>query len=182
MGGTENNQTRNINPAANIVATIKNKTTVGNMATPTPVDVVKLELSLVEHPDPNFVAQLCTNLRYGAHIGFKGKRAPRFSKNLPTALAQPDIISSNLAHEISLGRVAGPFDNPPFPNFQVSPIGLVPKSTRQNFGQFSICLFPSRAPQASMPLFQKMILASNMCIGILEHIAIKRRFETNYIK
>jgi hypothetical protein len=142
MGGTENNQTRNINPAANIVATIKNKTTVGNIATPTPIDVVKLELSLVEHPDPNFVAQLCTNLRYGAHIGFEGKRAPRFSKNLPTALAQPDIISSNLAHEISLGRVAGPFDNPPFPNFQVSPIGLVPKKHSAKFRTIFHLSFP----------------------------------------
>ena len=139
MGGSENAQTRTINPAANIVAIPNNNPIVDETALPTPIDVGKLVLSLVEHPNP-----LCTNLRSGAHIGFEGERAPRFSKNLPTALAQPDIISSNLAHEISLGRVAGPFDNPPFPNFQVSPIGLVPK--KQNFGQFSICLFPSQAP------------------------------------
>ncbi len=142
MGGAENTQTRNINPAANIVATLENKTTVGNIAIPTPIDVFKLELSLVEHPDPNFVAQLCTNLRCGAHIGFEGERAPRFSKNLPTALAQPDIISSNLAHETSLGRVAGPFDNPPFPNFQVSPIGLVPKKHSAKFRTIFHLSFP----------------------------------------
>ncbi|XP_053380846.1 uncharacterized protein LOC128548992 [Mercenaria mercenaria] len=30
--------------------------------------------------------------------------------------------------EVDLGRIAGPFSSPPFPNLKVSPIGLVPKS------------------------------------------------------
>jgi hypothetical protein len=61
------------------------------------------------------------------HIGFQGKHAPRFLKNLPTAFANPEIVSSNLATEVSLGCMAGPFDSLPFQNFQVSPIDLVPK-------------------------------------------------------
>ena len=44
-----------------------------------------------------------------------------------TALAQPKIVTQNLATEIALGRVAGSFSEPPFPNLQGSPIGLVPK-------------------------------------------------------
>ena len=35
------------------------------------------------------------------------------------------------------GRTAGPFSSPPFENFQVSPIGLVPKSIQTNFGLYS---------------------------------------------
>jgi hypothetical protein len=72
-------------------------------------------------------------LRFGARIGFEGQRAPKFSRNLPTALADPSVVTNNLAHEIALGRVAGPYDNPPFSNFQISPIGLIPKKNSDKF-------------------------------------------------
>jgi hypothetical protein len=61
---------------------------------------------------------------------------------LPTALTQPNIVTANLAHEISLGRVAGPFETPPFPNFQVSPIGLVPKKNSAKFRTIFHLSFP----------------------------------------
>ena len=32
-----------------------------------------------------------------------------------------------MVKEIKAGRVAGPFDISPFPNLQISPLGLVPK-------------------------------------------------------
>ena len=76
----------------------------------TPIFVSKFEYFLADHPDPTLVSQLCTNLRVGACIGFEGQRTPRFSKNLPTGLNQPSIVTSNLGHEVSLGRVAGPFE------------------------------------------------------------------------
>ncbi len=109
---------------------------------PTPIIVDRLESALNGHPDPHFVFQVCNNLRHGAQIGFEGQRAPRFSRNLPTALADPSVVTSNLAHEISLGRVAGPFDSPPFPNFQVSPIGLVPKKNSDKFRTIFHLSFP----------------------------------------
>ena len=37
--------------------------------------------------------------------------------------------------EVEKGRVAGPFDNIPFPNLRCSPIGLVPK---KNPGEFRL--------------------------------------------
>lgn len=61
--------------------------------------------------------RLCNSLKYGADIGFKGPRVPRFSRNLPTALDQPDVVTANLMKEVVLGRVAGPF--PPL-LFQIS--------------------------------------------------------------
>ena len=100
---------------------------------PTPVSVHELETALSSHPNRTFVLGLCNIFKYGAHIGFQGTRSARFSKNLPTAFNQPDIVSSNLAKEVSLGRTAGPFDTPPFPNFQISPIGLVPKKNSNKF-------------------------------------------------
>ncbi|KAL9954485.1 hypothetical protein ACROYT_G042033 [Oculina patagonica] len=86
--------------------------------------------------------QYMSVIRYGACIGYTGPRVPRFCKNLPTALAQPDIVTSNLAKEVALGRIAGPYDNPPFPNFQVSPIGLVPKKHSSKFRTIFHLSFP----------------------------------------
>ena len=36
-------------------------------------------------------------------------------------------MTKNLQNEVKLGRTAGPFLSPPFPNFQMYPIGVVPK-------------------------------------------------------
>ena len=49
--------------------------------------------------------------------------------NLPSALSMPEIVSAKLQKELSLGRMAGPFDSPPFDDFAISPIDLVPKKT-----------------------------------------------------
>ena len=93
----------------------------------TPINVDLLEASLANNPDKQFVNKLCNDLRNGARVGFNGLRAPRFSRNLPTASTLPGKVQENLDKEVNLGRTAGPFLEPPFPNFQVSPIGLVPK-------------------------------------------------------
>ena len=39
----------------------------------------------------------------------------------------PSIISKNLLKEVQLGHTAGPFISPPFLNFQVYPVEVVPK-------------------------------------------------------
>ena len=109
---------------------------------PTPVNVTELDKVLREHPDRIFVTKLCSYLITGADIGYTGSRTARFSKNLPTALAQPEIVSENLATEVALGRVAGPFSTPPFPNLQVSPIGLVPKKHSTKFRTIFHLSFP----------------------------------------
>jgi len=109
---------------------------------PTPINVDLLEATLVDHPDRSFVSNLLETLRKGANIGFSGIRAARFSRNLPTALAQPEVVKANLDKEVSLGRVAGPFSSIPFPNFQISPIGLVPKKYSDKFRTIFHLSFP----------------------------------------
>ena len=101
---------------------------------PTPVNVDQLERALKSHPDRLFVQKLCTELREGAKIGYMGLHTSKESRNLPSANRNLDTIHSNLAKEVELGRTAGPFDTPPpFPNLQVSPIGLVPKKQPGQF-------------------------------------------------
>jgi hypothetical protein len=129
------NQPETKNETETTAPPVENK----NDPLPTPVSVLELSTALSSHPNRAFVLGLCNIFRYGARIGFWGQRSARFSKNLPTAFEKPDVVSANLAKEVLLGRTAGPFNTPPFPNFQVSPIGLYPKRIRPSFAQFFIC-------------------------------------------
>ena len=69
-------------------------------------------------------------------------RVPRFARNLLTALPQPNVVTTNLMKEVALGRVAGPLPTSPFPNFPVSPIGLVPKNQSDKFRTIFHLSFP----------------------------------------
>ena len=111
-------------------------------ALPTPINVNDLERALSGHPDHSFVSTLCSTLKHGVDVGYSGSRVSRFSRNLPTALEQPHVVTANLLKEVALGRVAGPFSTPPFPNFQVSPIGLVPKKHSDKFRTIFHLSFP----------------------------------------
>ena len=89
----------------------------------TPIDLPQLALYLHDHPDWASVAAVLTGLSQGFKIGFQGPRV------LISAKQNPHIISTNLLKELRLGHTADPFVSPPFPNFQVYPIGVVPKTT-----------------------------------------------------
>ena len=45
--------------------------------------------------------------------------------------------------EIQLGRIAGPFSNPPVPTFRVSPISVIPKQSSSEFRLIHNLSFPS---------------------------------------
>ena len=103
----------------------------------TPINVNLLECYLEGHPDPGFVSSLCVGLREGFRIGYLGSRTHTFYPNLRSANQHPDILEQNLLTEVLHGHTAGPFLSPPFKNFRISPLGLVPKNTRTNDVQFS---------------------------------------------
>lgn len=113
-----------------------------NSSVVTPICVNALESVLREHPDRSFVLKLCSELRFGARLGYEGPRVSKISKNLKTAVENPTIVSDNLAKEVALGRTAGPFTSPPFENFQVSPIGIVPKKHSNKFRTIFHLSFP----------------------------------------
>jgi len=130
-------------PTASTLAPATAASNFGGGGVVTPVNVFNLHCALQNHPKREFVNKLCFELREGARIDYSGPRQFRFSKNLPTASLNPEVVTSNLAEEVAKGRTAGPFRSPPFENFQVSPIGLVPKKT---FRQVSSNI-PSVLPQ-----------------------------------
>ena len=96
-------------------------------AVSSPIDIDRLQHELLSHPNHNFVTSLIHNLRFGARIGYTGPRKPRISRNLISASQHPEVVSSNLAKEIKLGRVAGPFRSSPLNDLQCHPVGVVPK-------------------------------------------------------
>ena len=55
------------------------------------------------------------------------------AKNLKSANSHPEIVREKIDKEVQAGRVEGPFDRPPFLQFRVSPLGLVPKKEPGEF-------------------------------------------------
>lgn len=73
-----------------------------------------------------------------------GPRTFRMSRNLKSAKQNPDILDEKIAIEVQAGRVGGPFrlDNLPFPNLQISPLGLVPKQKPGDYRVIHHLSFP----------------------------------------
>lgn len=53
--------------------------------------------------------------------------------NLPSVRRCPDIVEQKILKEVMQGRVAGPFDSPPFFNFRVSSLGIISKKEQNYF-------------------------------------------------
>ena len=95
----------------------------------TPLKVDQFAWELQNHPN----RQLCNFVLDGLHNGFKLGFQPELSlksakKNKPSAYQQPLVIDKYLAHEVSRGRLAGPFKSPPLPNLHISSFGVIPKN------------------------------------------------------
>ena len=64
----------------------------------------------------------------GFSLEYKGQRSFRAPDNLPLADIKPELIRERLHKEVQLGRMWGPFQEPPFEHLMCSPVGLVPKN------------------------------------------------------
>jgi hypothetical protein len=76
------------------------------------------------------VDYICDAIVNGARVHFNGDRTvSRAVDNRRSALQHADLVRSSISDEVSLGRMAGPFDpdDVPFSWHRVSPIGVVPK-------------------------------------------------------
>ena len=93
---------------------------------PTPIkrDVLA---SYLLHYDEHESTILIAGFSLGFSLHYDGPAYSRTSGNHRSALQAASIVDRKLLHEVSLGRIAGPFTHPPFNDFQSSPLGLVPK-------------------------------------------------------
>lgn len=62
--------------------------------------------------------------------------------NLISAQQNPKIVDEKLKKELETNRLAGPFDEFPFDNFVVSPLGIVPKKTPGEFRMIHHLSYP----------------------------------------
>ena len=65
----------------------------------------------------------------GFILHFEGEQMPLTSSNSTSVLQNHHIVKEKIQHELAQGRIAGPFSQPPFPNFKCSPLALREKST-----------------------------------------------------
>ena len=102
-------------------------------------------LALLCGYDVHVVSLLYNGFTLGFPLHFSGERISFCSKNLASAYEHPEIVSAKLDKELKANRIAGPFQEPPFPNFRVSPLGVVPKKTPGEFRLIHHLSFPHGA-------------------------------------
>ena len=94
----------------------------------TPLVAEQFAWELRFHPQRPQVDFVLDGIRHGFKLGFSpSHKLKSAKKNKPSATQHASVIDAYLANEVSLGRVAGPFNSPPFPNLQVSSFGVIPK-------------------------------------------------------
>ena len=95
--------------------------------------------------NPLFTKTLISGFSYGFHLHFHGSVICNESRNLPSALANSNVVDQKLSKELAACRIAGPFPTAPFHPFRVSPLGLVPKKTPGEFRLIHHLSFPRGA-------------------------------------
>ncbi|KAK3730899.1 hypothetical protein QZH41_012612 [Actinostola sp. cb2023] len=104
---------------------------------------------LIAHPNPAQVSYVLNGIHNGFRIGFQRSRKLKPSKkNKESATTNPQVINSYLDNEVRLGRVAGPFSDPPLLNLHISSFGVIPKRGVQARGAAGTpisCLDTTRA-------------------------------------
>ena len=78
--------------------------------------------------EPAQYARIMNGILHGVDIDYKGDRSvSRFGANLPVSEEDRPKVSAVIAADVAAGKKAGPFAEQPFPIFNVSPVGAVPK-------------------------------------------------------
>lgn len=94
----------------------------------TPLLADRFAFELRNHPDRDKVDFVVNGIREGFKLGFLQSPLRPAKRNKKSAEEHPAIVSDYLANEVTQGRVAGPFMDPPMPNLHVSSFGVIPKS------------------------------------------------------
>lgn len=97
-----------------------------------PINTHKLQKYLDGY-QPQKANFLIEGFTFGFKIGYSGPRTFRSCRNLVSSFQHSEVVYTKLHKEVQLGRIAGPFSHPPFPNLQCSPVGVVPKKEQGSF-------------------------------------------------
>lgn len=104
---------------------------------PTPVLAQSLKSMLFNY-DPVLRKVLVDGFLFGFDLGYRGiPNSDMKVENLISCLDDPEVVSQSIKKEIDAGRFMGPLDKLPFNEFQLNPVGLVPKKTPGEFRMFT---------------------------------------------
>ena len=98
----------------------------------TPKKAVQLD-NMLHSYDSAIRKFLVDGFTFGLKIPYFGLRNHRISCYPKSLIGNVPILKQKIQKEIDAGRVAGPFNNLPFPNLEISPLGLVPKKVSGEF-------------------------------------------------
>lgn len=102
---------------------------------------------LERYPDHRMAALLTEGFANGFLVpSFTGSGCTPV-KNLLSVSMHSNLVLEKICKELSEGRVAGPFNDPPFSNFRLSPLGIVPK---KELGAFRLIHHLSYPPHSSL--------------------------------
>ena len=91
-----------------------------------PVNVAKLTEELAHHPNNDYKLHLINGFLHGFDTMVTEVDLPtKECRNLQSTRDIPHIVTRLIDSEVQKGFLAGPYVNPPFPNYRVSPIGVV---------------------------------------------------------
>ena len=110
------------------------------MSTTLKYDTFAWELS--SHRDRSFTSYILDGISIGFDLGFRGPPLCYESRNMKSALDNPDVVDRYIAKELDACRILGPFHKPPFPTYRCSPIGVVPKKAPGTFRLIMDLSFP----------------------------------------
>jgi hypothetical protein len=98
-----------------------------SISTPLRVHAWLRQLRLTGY-DPALSLWILTSITQGVSIGYVGPtNVKQLCTNLKSAIDHPTFISAAIAKEIGTGRQIGPYSDPPFPSYRISPLGTVSK-------------------------------------------------------
>ncbi|KAJ1214052.1 hypothetical protein NDU88_001680 [Pleurodeles waltl] len=104
-----------------------------NTIAPSPITFSTLAHIFKGYPRPVERELLFRGFSEGFRIPYSGPAVTRGANNLRSAREAPGVVQEKLEKELQLGKVAGPFSQPPLPNFIVSPLGIVPKKEQGKY-------------------------------------------------
>ena len=107
-----------------------------------PINVDEVKKALKNYPHQEVARDLIQGLEAGFKLKYSGPRLPMDIDSKEMNGEKATIARDKILKEINLGRVAGPFSEPPFPTFRVSPISVIPKKSSSEFRLIHNLSFP----------------------------------------
>jgi hypothetical protein len=135
-------ETAGPHPTPQQVNPVNVPTLVCQQTLPTPIKLDRLMHWLQGYP-LDLKLYLHNGFINGFDIGFQGKNLSSKPYNLQSAFDYPHIVDKKLCEEIEFGRVAGPFEDPPWESLHLSPLGVCEKKVPGTYRMIHHLSFPA---------------------------------------